>query len=551
MDMVPDYLNIIVAIVIFGIGFPSLILQYPSWLRRIRPRYSIFHGSYFLILVITAFIFIALLEYKFYPPPLPNFCANWLCNFVLLIIIFIFFFAGSFLSFLLSVYLYNKLNKEGFGFVGKSMIVVTLLITALFFVLFVGVQWWILGQLLYYYAWVIFGDFSIPFTNLKLISLRERYNDTSNILVFIAIVGTIILWVRFYYHQFPMVLERITNVGLCGMHANGLCIHYRILKQIKRLLSAEKDIEIAQVIEDLGAMGANAESEGDVIYVLKSIQKIANALDERHLDIPHERFKDYVREIGRSLSIALTNNNVNDIKPYILSVHVLKIILKSTKNKGEEVVSPKEEQDKDTKFRFYQCVYFCLKRLFLEDSKIASNHNNTKELSEARFAAAKYYGEIGTQLILKVKNTESIKVITDLVTHADRFFDDSPELLSDVLFQFGIIGLKEQRARVFTAIVDYLRMHCEKEGTSSSTCHAYWGLLARIAATNESAKVWVKNKELSQTESPLEEILEEIDAAWDYFWAIVGDFETADALQQLKEYLSPPTDDSSTPTSSW
>ena len=533
MDMVPDYLNIIIAIVIFGIGFPSLILQYPSWLRRIRPRYSIFHGSYFLILVIIAFIFIALLEYEFYPPSLSNFCTSQLCNLISLIVIFVLFFASSVLSFLLSVYLYNNLNKKKSSLIGKSATAIAILITSLFFVFFVGVQWWILGQLLYYYAWMILGDISIPFTELKLISLRERYNDTSNVLVFIAIVGTIILWIRFYYHQFPMVLKRITNVGLCSMRANGLCLHYYILKQIKWLLSTEEEIGTIQVIKDLGAMGANAESEGDVISVLKSMQQIANAINKRHLDIPHERFKDYIREIGSSISITLTNNNVNDIKPYDYSISILESLMEATKNKSRKNKPLKETPKNNNKFPFHKCIHSCIKEYLSRNDKTTNNNRKRIVLSEAHSALAKYYREIGIKLIVEVKDAESQKITAKLITNTEEFFYGSQNLLSDIFFQFGVAGLKKQRYRVFVEFLDQLRKHCRKE--ASPTCHAYWGLLARIAATNESAKAWVKNTELDSAEYTSEEI----DAARDYFIFEYSDFETADALQQLKEYLFP------------
>ena len=298
----------------------------------------------------------------------------------------------------------------------------------------------------------------------------------------------------------------IFNVILLYYYTSRYNTDYLIDLMINKSNSASSTTAL-QILNDLTIIGKNTEDSETIFKLLKSIRAITETIFSNTSDNNPNYSKiiiDYTKMTGESILVTLADIQIKDSRYYILSLRIIRDILKYI-NKG--------------------------------------NMRQRPEAIKANIIAAKYYQEIIIALLSVVEDRNLFEILRYYVIEKISKFKITQDMLLDIVFQSALVILQRRNA-AWLELLDYLRNICiQKE----FVCHAYWGLLARIAGTNESAKAWVKNTELGRAEyTP-----EEIDAARDYFIFMYADFETADALQQLKEHLFPPTDDSSTSTSSW
>jgi len=286
------YLSVIVTILIFGIGFPSFIYERPTWLRRIRDRYSVWANLQKTLAFVLFSIAIIVIAYLF-SDDIANHCVEvGRCHFYFnklivlpdirfTIVVFVVLVVISAVS--LALWTWFELSggyarkafwKHLFRRLFKS--IMAFCIIFLIGVFWVNVGFWLVNL--------------VRNENDIMSTIRSNDRDILNILVLIGLLASALLWYRLYLYRFDTILKRLMEVTECHHHLRRRlppvsCYNYCLLQfryalfddnttSEDRQSPEEKEHPLDRSIQHLGNMGANAEAIGDRLQVLESFAQL-------------------------------------------------------------------------------------------------------------------------------------------------------------------------------------------------------------------------------------------------------------------------------------
>ena len=511
------YLQLLVTIVAFGIGFPSLIFTRPAWLRRVRERYSIFHRVHLLIVLTLVVISIMLLGYSFRPEKFfsvlttHGFVSDRLLKLTntspiviniifLVIIIFLLVICFRFLLVYFHKIWDDKERNFTLGIVVSFFLIV---ISSLLF----GLIWDFGGVLV---MLLLDGaDTRHHFVWPPLLWLRDNPEEVSSVLIFISFVGAGVLWLRLYLYNFPSVLERLFKISQCRLsiakHRYD-CVSYFFLKRVRRNLFLRSDYaelsprddrkfeSISSSIVDMGVLGANARDQGEKIAVLRMLHDLVMLMKKKEENekkdgssfLASANGLQAVKDICIAVDVTTTNSAISGYEGVRRGVEILDMLLALTKN--------------------------CPK-LFKGNYLDLNNH------------VAEYVIEEGVELIKLTSRSEQGRLSMWLLRVAAEI--EKNTLRNEAFFRFGVEAIS--RGNVNLRQNALIRLHYG----DGDARNFYIGLLAKIYSAGDSGRDWVCN--IWSRNNPVEK--EWVKEAYRYFISQTGDISTADAIREFGSCL--------------
>ena len=613
------YLQVLVTILIFGIGFPAFLYERPTWLRRIRDKYSIWNNLH-KTLVVVIFIIAVIVATYLYPGTITD-TEN--CSFAEVQfnfpIQYIAYAIGVVIIVFWGIYAWVEQSKEKKRVRWVRRSVKTFLAVAL--VTLIGLVWASLGRPFYWFSSHVFCQLEST-TNVL---------DILSILLMIALAASAVLWYRLYLFRFDTVLNRLVEITECRYRRRRFCWNYWLLNI--RNLCFDDDVTQYETpknsIRDMGVLGANAESQGDQIAIIRhlfkfvekwvpfddpdavedittAIKSTLSGVDEGYVEI-FRRSMEVLRILSRNTTKEKTPEKNNSRISNILTK--LQIVLKRLKSKAEytfcHLLGVPQNEDSTTSHqqqRFPQkkswkiikrsvsdIVTFGIethslevKSLLIEEvAQIVGKSNNTddleftiteikrialsspNELSSPLFTLAietivrlieridenknqgKSVGEtttespwlhnklllgraykiLGSEALLRANDWQAQSLQKDLLNSIAHI----PEgLQPETLFEFGLAAHKGDHSD--EALI-FLNALSQSELPEHET---YWlGLLARLAADQETGRKWAADMVKKATGENAQNIVEDAQKTF----TLLTDFETADAIGALKPYV--------------
>ncbi len=494
-DTVALYLQLLVTVLAFGIGFPSLLFDRPIWLRRVRKRYSIFNGVHLLIVIALIAIALFLLGYLFSPKRFVEIYTNKIHFRSLLqkIVVFVAITLGTILIFLLILERFHRTQKKkSLRRVGASVVLLV------FGSLTIGIIWDIFALAIHTY------EHTFP----PLQYWIENPEEISNVLMFIGFIGAGLLWLRLYLYNFHSILERLSNITKCRLGiGNPLsdCWSYWFLYVVRRDLFSE-DVEdkrnngvyddIQNSIIDMAVLGANATSEGEKIAVIRELN-------------------DILRNVKESITENSTQKNNTKILPPLIRGR-----LGRHKNFTITIKDSCQVIDQTATSESYEVI-----RRGLEVLDILLDLTKTSEDLSLNNYVAVFVIEKGADLLAVSTHSDNDKAREQLDAIVGKI--QSVEQRNDARFRFALVGFESSNVNAFAQSLISL------QGSRQSGFDYHVGLLALMAQKGDSARDWVKNTWL--VNNPVED--EAFRHAYDFFVQTRADFETADAILDLAGYL--------------
>ena len=524
------YLSILITIMAFGIGFPSLIFTRPVWLRRIRERYSAFHGTHLLIVLDLVVIAVILLGYLFIPTEFYQHEQKLgLNNFI----------GRSFLTFLflavISIAALNRFHNaranSSWRIIGATLVLV-LAASGLF-----GFLWDAFGVLLM----ISFETISKGHANFckPCIYLANNPDEVSNVLILVSFVGAGVLWLRLYLYNVHSILERLSHITQCRFQIGNklyVCWSFWLLKCVRRDLfppifvppdkKEERDYEnIASSIVDMGILGANARDQGEKIAVLRALNTIIDNLiakiQERRAELDsHEEEHQWKKTVLRTLNdvrIWLITRKKIQARPNIVR-HTnallgsdMRLFVSDVCNAIDDTVTNNSSMSGQEGYRRALEALDKLLRITQDNDNLYEEHNriayNVIEHGESLLRFSSLTNEVRYMKFL-------FSILQNVQTNTIR---------DEALFRFGLLATKENKIDLQLMTLQQLK--------NTSDANFYVGLLARIAEQGGSAREWVL-PQISTVDS------DNIEKAKHFFTEQMGDFVTADAIADLAKSLN-------------
>ena len=351
------YLQVLVTILIFGIGFPAFLYERPTWLRRIRDKYSIW-GNLHKTLVVAIFIIAVIIATYLYPGTITDTenCSSAEVQFKFSIQYIAYAIVGVIIPWLFYVFIEQSREKKGVRLARR--IVKTFLAVAS--VTLIGMIWVSLGKPFHWFS-------SHAFCQSK------NVLDILSILLMVSLAASAVLWYRLYLFRFDTVLGRLVEITECRYGKRRFCWNYWLLsirnlcpdddtqsgdtqpdntqsnkheKESRHSAPTSDDLRSTHFakrwlskivkmsdeqcpkdsIKDMGILGANAESQGDQIAVISHLRDFSDSIQVMDTDT--------INDITDALGTTLSGVEEGYAEIFRRSMKVLEILSEKITEKG-------------------------------------------------------------------------------------------------------------------------------------------------------------------------------------------------------------------------
>lgn len=499
------YLQVLVTILVFGIGFPSFLYERPTWLRRIRDKYSVWNNLHKTLVVVIFTIAVIVTTYLF-PGSIAKECSS-----KKILIIPIRLVVSATIVVAVAMVLWGVIglpeqSRERRLVRWSRRSVKTFL--AVGSIVLIGMVWAYLGKLFQ------------TLSDLEFLKLRIRSNDLNilSILLIIAMIAVAVLWYRLYLFRFDTILGRLVEITECRYKKRRLCWNYWLLRIRYQWFddkSSRSKKPLEDSIKDMGILGANAESHGDRLNVLLRLEEFVKLIDATEIYAP---LTDAIQ-----MTISGGHNTAKG-ELYSNAIDIIRLILIKVNRSNDTKTRRTQRRNKRFSSWLRHLRAFVAKMFHRSIVPKKDETTTEQEKLPISLALAQAMADIGSEALRHAANWQATRIKTQL---SEAVKSMAPGHQAETLFRFGLAAQEGGHVDEALQLMDDLSKSQAPEHTS------YWiGLLARLAADKNAGSKWAAAK----VKASADDAHKCIEEALDLFGLLI-DFETVDAIEALKPYV--------------
>ena len=511
------YLSIIVTILIFGIGFPAFIYNRPTWLRRIRDRYSVWANLQKTIAFVLFLVAIIVAAYLFSDNIVKHCVIVGNCHYywgnsvVLPDIIFI-------LTVLISIGITSAAIfalwtwLEVFGEQKKGVFKSRWLrrsfksFISFFLIALIGTIWANIG------LWLI----NKSSTNDTMKIIRTNDKDILNILVLIGLLSSALLWSRLYLFRSDTIRKRLIEVAECRYHLRRRlfpfsCYNYCLLQFRYILFDDKKEHPLDKSIQALGIMGTNAASIGDRWLVLNSLENLIEK------NIPLSTY-GYILGATKDTLGGTTPTNIDLFKKAIQLIQLMALKISSiAKHSLPDSTKKLSLWQKLSRIISQIVIFLHANMLRLEQKKVTFSEADVDITLRLLGITLK---DIGSEALVNAASWDAAKLKKLLIDAVDSMPEGQQ---ADMIYSFGVAAQQVGHTEIS---LEFLNELIKQQPVD---WRIYWpGLLARMAKNTDVGYNWAAR--MAQSRGFTHQDLNEAQQAF-----IGLDMETAQAIAKVQE----------------